>query len=416
LQIAFRGEYARGIRPAPWPVCTEKATMAKTAENRVRRGADPPGRAVVAMSGGVDSTFAAWALVRAGVEIIGVHFKMGDFDSSAEGTPRCCSIKDAKDARRMAELLGIPFYVINMSDEFEKKVVDPFIRAYVEGLTPNPCIYCNPGVKWARLLELSDRLGADAVATGHLARIEKDPATGAVKLLKGADRRKDQSYFLARLEREHLERAVLPAGALTKDEIRKTLLKESLPVAEKPESQDVCFVGDGEYAQFLERRLGKDAPPEGEIVDPDGKVIGRHKGIHRYTVGQRKGLSIFAPEPYYVLAIDPETNRLVAGPAGMAWTGEAEAFDLHWIGEPPRPGETVSVKVRYKSRAAACRVEMSGRQARIEFLKPTRAVAPGQAAVFYRGDEVVGCGTLARNSASLKSAAGFFRANEAAGS
>jgi tRNA-uridine 2-sulfurtransferase len=360
--------------------------------------ARPPRRVVVGMSGGVDSTFAAWALAGAGAEVIGIHFKLGDF-GLGDGPPRCCSVEDARDARRMADLIGIPFYVVNAAAEFRREVIEPFLAAYTAGRTPNPCVVCNPRIKWRLLLRKARELGADAIASGHHARVLRDAATGRVNLLAGTERTKDQSYFLARLEPEQLAAAVMPAGFFAKTQIRRMLAAAGAPMADKAESQDVCFVSAGGYAERIAAELGARTPPPGPIVDRDGRVLGRHAGIHRYTVGQRRGLGLATAVPCYVLALDAADNTVVAGPAEGLYSTEARIDDLHWLGPAPAPGEACAVRVRYKSRPAVARVWVEGDAARLTFRRPQRAITPGQTAVLYHGRQVRGCGTFVAGGA-----------------
>ena len=353
-----------------------------------------PRRVVAAMSGGADSTFAAWLLCRAGVEVIGIHLVMGDFGEPEDGVARCCSRQDARDARRMAELLGIPFYLVAAQEEFRREVMLPFAADYARGLTPNPCVRCNPQIKWRLLLRKARELGADAVATGHYARAVRGP-DGRMRLLTGRERRKEQSYFLARLGREQLESALFPAGGFQKSTVLAALRDAGLPVADKPESQDVCFVGPGGYVAAVEALCGRQ--PAGEIVDLAGRVLGRHRGLHRFTVGQRRGAGVSGREPLYVVDLDPARNRVVLGPWEAGFCREAMVQDMRWLAEPPAPAETVQVLVRYRARAVPARVEPAGPgRLRVRFEEPQRAVSPGQAAVFYRGDEVLGGGLLAR--------------------
>lgn len=356
-----------------------------------------PRRVLVAMSGGVDSTFAAWVLKRAGAEVVGVHFKMGDFDPPTDGVHRCCSIEDARDARRMADAMGIPFYTLSVEEAFKKEIIIPFAKAYARGLTPNPCLYCNPRIKWRFLIRKARELQMEAVATGHYARAAKDPDTGRLRLLRGVERQKEQSYFLSRLEPEQLEWAVLPAGWFPKKVVRQVLARAGLAVADKAESQDICFVGPGGYIAAVESALPEGPPPPGEFVDLQGKVLGPHRGIHHYTIGQRRGLSIPRPAPSYVVSIDPDSNRVMVGPREATFSREAVITDLHWIQEPPGPDEEVTVKTRYKSAYSPARVRVNNNEtALIDFRSPQRAITPGQAAVIYRAKEVLGGGIFAR--------------------
>ena len=356
---------------------------------------DKPKKVLVAMSGGVDSAFAAFSLVQSGIEVVGIHFKMGDFEKAQTGPPRCCSIEDARDARIVSGALDIPFYVISLTDVFEKEIIIPFVKAYAKGLTPNPCIRCNPLIKWKYLFEKADELGMDAVATGHHARIVKDDDTGQVKLLCGPDKKKDQSYFLSRLTKDQLKRTVLPSGIYKKEDIRKELQKAGIAIADKAESQDVCFVGDGGYMEVVEKYLGAQKPVPGKIIDTGGKVLGEHQGIHHYTIGQRKGISISAAEPFYVIEILAESNTIIVGNWEECESEEAFIEDVHWIGLEPSSNDLLEIKIRYRSPQAPCRVFVEdGGRARVVFEKPQRSVTPGQTAVIYKGEEVLGSGTF----------------------
>jgi len=355
----------------------------------------PPRRVLAAMSGGIDSTFAAWILKQSGAEVMGVHFLLGDLGGSEDPGSESASAKNASDARTAAEQLEIPFHEINAADEFRKKVIEPFARSYACGLTPNPCVVCNPRIKWRLLLQMAAERGADAVATGHYARVVKDPEASAYKLLRAKDRTKDQSYFLSRLGQDQLSRAVLPAGWYTKDSARALLASAGISAAEKQESQDICFAGHENYWKIVERILGNDKPPPGEIVDLSGKALGSHAGIHKFTVGQRKGLNVSAREPLYVVKIDPSNNRVLVGPQDALFSDYAMAEELNWICEPPDPDVEYRVKIRYKSRPAACKVciEAPDRM-KISFSQKQRAITPGQTAVLYQGDEVIGSGVI----------------------
>lgn len=349
-------------------------------------------RVLVAMSGGVDSSLAAALLVEAGHEVVGVTMHL------AGDTSRCCSLDDADDARRVAERLGIRFYVASYGERFRSEVMEPFADAYLSGRTPIPCVACNRRFKFHHLLERARALGATRVATGHYARVVEDPETGRRRLLRAQDHAKDQSYFLFDLSQAQLARIDMPLGALTKEEVRARARALGLPVADKPESQEICFVPDGDYARVVEALRPQAVPGPGEIVDQAGQVLGRHRGIHHFTVGQRRGIGIGAAEPLYVLSIDPERNRVCVGPERALGAREAFLEGVHWIGGAVPDGEVrAAVRVRHRhAPAPAAIAPLPDARARVRFDAPVRAVTPGQAAVFYRGDEVLGGGWIAR--------------------
>jgi tRNA-specific 2-thiouridylase len=349
-------------------------------------------RVVVGMSGGVDSSLAAALLVEQGCEVIGVTMHL------AGSASRCCSLDDADDARRVAEQLGIPFYVANYTREFHAEVMLPFADAYLAGRTPLPCATCNTHFKFDRLVARARALGAEAVATGHYARIGRDPATGRATLHAARDRAKDQSYFLFGLGQAQLEHARFPLGELSKQEVRARARALGLATADKPESQELCFVPDGDTAGAVERLRPGRAPGAGEIVDEAGRVVGVHGGVHRFTVGQRKRLGLGGGGPHYVRKLDAGRNRVhVSGAAGLeARTGRVEP--VSWVaGEAPRAPFCADVRIRYRHAGAPARVTASAAEATIEFARPVRALTPGQAAVFYVGDEVLGGGFIAES-------------------
>jgi tRNA-uridine 2-sulfurtransferase len=354
-------------------------------------------RVAVAMSGGVDSSVAAMLLHRDGRALVGISLQLHD---RGEGSPerfgRCCSPRDFLDARQVAEQLGFPFYVLNLEEEFRRAVLDDFVREYAEGRTPVPCAHCNSSVKFGDLLRRARLLGCDAVATGHYARVWIDPATGRPRLLRGLDRDKDQSYFLFGLTREQLERAIFPVGELTKTEVRSLAADAGLSVAGKPESQDICFVSEGGgYGDFLEREL-EGGVLAGEIVDREGRVLGTHEGIHRFTVGQRKGLGLAGPTPWYVVEIRARERRVVVGSESDQYRSEFRVSRVNWIaGDPPARAEEATVQVRHRHAGAEALLDPAGHgELRVLLRAPQRAVTPGQAAVFYRGDEVLGGGFI----------------------
>jgi tRNA-specific 2-thiouridylase len=361
----------------------------------------------VAMSGGVDSSAAAALLKAGGHELVGFTMQLWNqrrgLSVGEDGEPlpsRCCSLDDVYDARRVAEELGFPFYVLNLEKDFERDVVEPFVRSYLDGETPIPCVACNSRLKFASLDRLARSLGCDKVATGHYARVE-------YRLLRGRDARKDQTYFLWELTQAQLSHAMFPLGELTKTDTREIARHSGLAVAEKAESQEICFVPDGDYAGFIDRYLDAEnrageAPAAGEIVDTHGRTVGEHGGVHRYTVGQRRGLGISAERPLYVVQIDATRNRVVVGGDEDLLSREFTAAGTNWIAfdEPTEPVRA-EVRVRYRHEAATATVEMTGQaRARVVFDEPQRAITPGQATVFYRGEEVLGGGWIAKSSAS----------------
>ncbi|MDQ3804024.1 MAG: tRNA 2-thiouridine(34) synthase MnmA [Acidobacteriota bacterium] len=365
----------------------------------------------VAMSGGVDSSAAAAMLKDEGHELVGFTMQLWNqrrgLSVDADGEPlpsRCCSLDDVYDARRVAEELDFPFYVLNLEREFERDVVEPFVRSYLGGETPIPCVACNSRLKFASLDRLARSLGCDRVATGHYARVGYDEGAGRYRLLKGRDARKDQTYFLWELTQEQLSRALFPLGEKRKPEAREAARRHGLYVAEKAESQEICFVPDGDYAGFIDRYLeaeGREAerPGGGEIVDARGEVLGRHGGVHRYTVGQRRGLGLSRPLPLYVVRVEPEANRVVVGHEGDLLTQEFTAAGVNWVAfdEPAEPVRA-DVRVRYRHAEAAATITPLGEgRVRVRFDEAQRAVTPGQATVFYRGEEVVGGGWIVRD-------------------
>jgi tRNA-specific 2-thiouridylase len=352
------------------------------------------------MSGGVDSSVAAALLRRQGRKVIGVTmnlFSLPKEDCARDDLRSCCGWKAQEDANRVAVSLGIAHFVVDFRREFERSVIEDFGREYARGRTPNPCIRCNRFLKFGLLLERIGALGAETVATGHYARVTFDPGSGRWLLRKGVDADKDQSYFLYSLTQAQLSRTLFPVGELTKTEVRRLAAEFGLPVAHKGESQEICFIPDDDYPRFLQERFPEAFRP-GPIVDRTGKVIGRHEGIARFTVGQRSGLGIAAPRPLYVLAVDAATNTVVAGENRDLPRTRLLVEDANWISiEALNAPRAVKVKVRYRQVEASAMIvpEADGR-VRVEFETPQRAIAPGQAAVFYDGDIVVGGGLIAR--------------------
>jgi len=344
-------------------------------------------KVVVAMSGGVDSSVTAGLLVEQGFDVEGVSLRLWE---GGRRKPRNCS--DHRGAAEVAAQLGILHTLIDARSRFAQSVVQPFVQSYLEGRTPNPCVACNRDFKLGVLLDWARARGAAYVATGHYARLSRDPATGRASLSRGADRDKDQSYFLFALSQEQLAGTIFPLGDLQKSEVRGVARRLGLAAAERPESQDVCF---GDYRTFVESLADPEEIHGGEIVDRSGKVLGRHDGIHRLTIGQRKGLGISSPHPLYVIEIDEETGRVVVGGKEELNCLGLAAHSLNWI-EPPDSGEVVGeVQVRYRSPAIPCRIrvhEDGTCEARFEEVFPS--VTPGQAAVFYRRDQVLGGGWI----------------------
>lgn len=348
-------------------------------------------RVLVALSGGVDSSVAAALLREQGHDLVGVTFHLWDAEGE-DKVGRCCAPEDRDDARRTADELGFPHYVIDERKAFRSQVVEPFLDTYLAGATPAPCVACNRHVKVSRLAELAQRFGCDTIATGHYARTVRD-RSGAVRLLRGRDRQKDQSYFLYGVPREVLQRLVFPLGELTKDETRREGVRLGVPNANKPDSQELCFVPDGDIGGFVERQRA--LAQEGEIRDPDGNVIGTHQGIYRYTVGQRRGLGLGGGPPRYVLRVLPSERAVVVGDEAQLFASRCAADAVTWCSDVPLEPFEAEVRVRYRHAPAPARVYPRGASFEAEFLAPQRAITPGQAAVVYRGEEVVGGGVIA---------------------
>ena len=360
----------------------------------------PAERIVVGMSGGVDSSVAAALLSEAGHEVVGVTMRVWPWQEATEAPARfgsCCGTDAVEDARRVAGTLGIPYYVLNMADEFDRKVIAPFADAYREGRTPVPCLACNSDLKFGSLLGRAAAWDAAAVATGHYARVERDAETGRWRLLRARDLRKDQTDFLWPLTQAQLGAARFPIGDLTKDEVREYARRLGLVTADKPESQEICFVADGNYRGFLRQREPATFRA-GSIVDVDGRVLGRHEGVAGFTIGQRRGLGLAAGRALYVVDLDPAADQVTVGAAADLERDRLVAGRVNFIaGAPPAGPQRVLAKIRHNHEPAAATLRMlSQGQAEVVFDQPQRAIAPGQSCVWYQGEVVLGGGVIER--------------------
>ncbi len=348
-------------------------------------------KVVVAMSGGVDSSVAAALLVEQGYEVIGLMLRL--WSEQGDGANRCCTPDAVIEARRVADALNIPFYVRDYKEIFKATVVDFFINSYLHGVTPNPCIVCNREIRFGRLLDEAMNLGAAYVATGHYARL-RQTADGTYQLLKALDSHKDQSYVLHILTQERLARVMFPLGQLTKPQVRHIAAQKNLPVHNRPDSQDLCFVGEGTYRDFLRRQVPEANRP-GEIVNTAGEVVGHHQGLANYTVGQRKGLGVYRPEPWYVLRLDSATNRLMVGPLEELGQTRLKARQVNYLNDTPTEPLTITAKIRYKAQEVpATLTPLPNACAHLTFDAPLRDITPGQAVVFFQDEVVVGGGVI----------------------
>jgi tRNA-specific 2-thiouridylase len=347
----------------------------------------------VALSGGVDSATAAALLCEAGHRVVGLTMRLYDARGTTAAVGRCCGPRDIEDARRVAAHLGIPFYVCNYEAEFTARVVDDFVAEYAAGRTPNPCVRCNQHIKFTPLMKRARALGCERLATGHYARVAAG-SDGVWRLGRARDRGKDQSYFLFNMPADALPYVLFPLGAMTKEEVRAHARRLGLPNCDKPESQEICFVPDGDYASFVAKRAPAAA---GEIVDADGRVLGGHDGVHRFTVGQRRGIGVSAGdgEPRYVVSVDALTRRVTVGPPAALERAAIDVADVVWAGAAPSEPVRAAVQIRYRHAPMAATIAVDGARAQVTFDAPERAPAPGQAAVIYDGETVLGGGFIA---------------------
>lgn len=354
------------------------------------------GRVAVAMSGGVDSSVAAALLAAQGYQVIGLTMRLWDNPQAGDGGSGCCSPEDIYDARKVASQLGIPFYVLNFKPFFEREVVDYFVSSYLNGRTPNPCIICNQRLKFELLLQRAKELNA-RLATGHYAAIRYDRRARRYLLKKAKDLSKDQSYFLFTMSQEQMADCIFPLADYQKAGVRSLAAELGIKSADKPDSQEVCFLPDGRYADFISQHIDGAGNGPGLILDTSGEVLGRHRGIFAYTVGQRRGLGIASARPYYVVSLNPRLNQVIVGREEELYRPEFEAHAAHWVsGTPPDAGQEVTVKTRYRQPGASARIypEEPGR-VMVRFVSREKGVVPGQAAVFYQDDTVIGGGWIA---------------------
>jgi tRNA-specific 2-thiouridylase len=364
---------------------------------------DKPRKILVAMSGGVDSSVTAAILKTQGHEVVGVHMQLWDHgDANVERFGgRCCSLVDSNDARRVCDKIGVPYYVINGQDVFQEKVVDYFVHEYLQNRTPNPCVQCNNQIKFSYLFQKADELGCDWVATGHYAQVNQDVDTGRAKLEKAVDPQKDQTYFLFGLTQRALSRTMMPLGSLPKMMVRKLAEEYGLLVANKPDSQEICFIGEEGYKGFIEKRVAPNLRPKGVIQTMDGRVVGEHEGLHRYTIGQRKGLKIQGKDTQdlFVVGFEAKNHVLIVGPEEKLLEQSLVATDTNWIAPLHSQfglrGIECSAKIRSMAGEAPCRVTLfENNTVHVEFAEKQRAITPGQAIVFYQGREVLGGGFI----------------------